>query len=439
MTITNTANSFIFYKITTSPAAKEWDFSFTIFNDTDIEVQLAGAILTLGDDYTVVINGENGGTITLSDDIVNNVAEIGDILYIARDLQYERTTSYSNTLKFDPKDVDKDFDNLVLLSAQTNDFYKGRSMVFPTDYENATVTDFNLLPSQIPQNSILMMVNGRWIAVSFEECDDCSTLRSELAIESDPAQGSKLVGYTDETLFDYLDSTLPSSADDATAGSNHIGVYIDYDSTGRSVQTYLNTDLPASNDATTAGANNVGVYIDSDSTGRSVQAYLNTALPASNDSATAGGNNVGVFLDSDSTGRSLQTFANTDLPNQTPGLEGTKLIGHTNVTLFDFLSGNASFVRAYASVVDDALQTGSFGIVSSSSFRADPDVEVTVTVTTGVLSTTNYIVVPSFLVQGVDNAPLHGKITIVSATEFTLSITYTTDGIANFTFLILEL
>lgn len=95
-------------------------FTFKIYTTADILVYLTPAgqtyddttdLLTLTTDYTVVINGDNGGDLTL---VV--AASAGDMITIVRDLAIDRTTDYqtSGDLAADTLDADQDYQTYLV-------------------------------------------------------------------------------------------------------------------------------------------------------------------------------------------------------------------------------------------------------------------------------------------------------------------------------------
>lgn len=96
-------------------------FNFKIYNQTDLKVYqtLAGQdpndtndILTYASEYTVVVDGDNGGTVTLL-----TGAAINDTIVIVRDLPRTRDTSYvtNGDLKANTINIDQDYQTYLVL------------------------------------------------------------------------------------------------------------------------------------------------------------------------------------------------------------------------------------------------------------------------------------------------------------------------------------
>lgn len=98
-----------------------FDFNFKIYAETDLKVYLtptgsdpndADDILTYGTEYTVVIDGNDGGTVTLL-----TGATLNDTIVIARDLPQTRDTSYvtNGDFKAATLNADQDYQTYLIL------------------------------------------------------------------------------------------------------------------------------------------------------------------------------------------------------------------------------------------------------------------------------------------------------------------------------------
>lgn len=333
MTVTNTNNSFVFYNITSQTLMADWDFNFELTADDEIGVYLNATQLTLGedDDYTVSIDGTNGGTITLSDAIVDSLVA-GDILYLAREIPYTRTSSYSTAEKFDPTDVDADMDRLTLQVQQVNDQYKGLVIKYPTNFDFGDETvDYITLPASIPENNFLKMGSVGWIAVTVGQNQDAATLEAELASANG---GANMVAYTEE-------STVRQELD--------------------AINAYLAEGLPANGSAEDSGATDIGVFSSSLPNETNVQAWV-TAIGAEGiTEETAGTGKIG-HKDS-----ALFDFLNTVVPKAflcatcgaIPSLaDSYRITGIVNVgtglyrVTFDFTMANTNYIVLSSNGVD---------------------------------------------------------------------------------------
>lgn len=97
---------------TASAGQTVFSFVFKIFSSSDIKVYLTPSgsvaddtadLLTITTDYTVTINGDNGGDITLV-----SGASAGDTIVLARSLVATRTVDYQNNGDFNADTIDND-------------------------------------------------------------------------------------------------------------------------------------------------------------------------------------------------------------------------------------------------------------------------------------------------------------------------------------------
>lgn len=106
---------------TASGGQTGFDFNFKIYADEDLKVYLTPEgqdpddttdILTLTTDYTVVIDGDDGGTITLV-----SGATLNDTIVIARDLDATRDISYvtNGDLKAATLNLDQDYQTYLII------------------------------------------------------------------------------------------------------------------------------------------------------------------------------------------------------------------------------------------------------------------------------------------------------------------------------------
>lgn len=102
-------------------------FLFKIFEETDLLVYQTPSgntpddtadLLTLTTDYTVTINGDSGGEITLL-----TGAGVNDVLVLKRSLPIDRDTEYqtSGDLLADTLNADQDYQTYLVLDGNTND------------------------------------------------------------------------------------------------------------------------------------------------------------------------------------------------------------------------------------------------------------------------------------------------------------------------------
>lgn len=220
MTVLNTALAVVNYQITSGTITKaDWDFLFEIQSEDDLLVILNGIDQTLNSDYTVVINGTNGGTITFEPAVVDTFLD-GMIINIIRNLSATRVTSYTDSSKFSPSTVDGDMDRLTLLAGQSDALVSSYGMKFKTNYPFVAVEGYNELPINWPDGYALTQVGGQLAAIAINTSNGDPLLRGELAVNTGIAQGSNLVGYKGSDVFTKLDDVDVNTANIATNTTN---------------------------------------------------------------------------------------------------------------------------------------------------------------------------------------------------------------------------
>lgn len=190
-------------------------FLFKIFSETDIKVYktLAGAvaddandILTLTADYTVTINGDTGGEVTL-----NSGAAINDKITLVRSLDINRTIEYQQNGDLLASVLNTDQDYQTYLMADQNARWE-RSLVLPESYDGDVFT----LPApdahkmfrwdltgqrieNIDPSSILDTTNG----IIVETVEDLATIDTSLhktAIVKDLNRGGTFIWSANGTV-----------------------------------------------------------------------------------------------------------------------------------------------------------------------------------------------------------------------------------------------
>lgn len=142
-------------EFTATGGQTDFVFNFKIYAETDLNVYLTPVgqiandttdILTVVTDYTVVIDGDNGGTVTLTSGATN-----GDMVTILRDLPYTRTTDYQTggDLLADTLDVDQDYQTYL---AQQLEAKNSRFLFLPESQQGIS----GLLPTT-PMNGYLKL------------------------------------------------------------------------------------------------------------------------------------------------------------------------------------------------------------------------------------------------------------------------------------------
>ncbi|MCK5662481.1 MAG: hypothetical protein KAI17_03295 [Thiotrichaceae bacterium] len=220
MSITNATNPPISYKIDSGTLTQaDWDFLFQIFVEEDITVILDGITQTLNTDYTVAINGEDGGTVTFEAAVVATFT-VGKIITLLRNLSATRTTSYQSTQRFDPEVVDSDMDRLTSLSGQLEGNFNQFSMLFPANYTFLNTPGYNVIPETWPNGQAIVNNNGTLSFAPIETNAGDPLLRSDLAVQVAPNEGSRLVGHTGETVY----TRLNTNTSDIGTNTTQIGI-----------------------------------------------------------------------------------------------------------------------------------------------------------------------------------------------------------------------
>ena len=102
-------------------AQTDFDFNFKIYEDTDVKVYLtpvgnepddAADILTLASEYTVSVDGDAGGTVTLL-----SGATLNDTIVVKRELPVTRTTSYvtQGDLRAETINIDQNYQTYLII------------------------------------------------------------------------------------------------------------------------------------------------------------------------------------------------------------------------------------------------------------------------------------------------------------------------------------
>lgn len=144
---------------TSSGGQTDFDFNFKIYDEEDIKVYLTPVgsdpddtadLLTYGSEYTVSIDGDNGGTVTLL-----SGAALSDTLVFIRDLAKTRDTSYvtNGDLKAATLNTDQDYQTYLIID---NYNLSGRALLKP----QSDVTLVTLLPTTIPGQYLRVKSDG---------------------------------------------------------------------------------------------------------------------------------------------------------------------------------------------------------------------------------------------------------------------------------------
>jgi hypothetical protein len=166
-------------EFTATSGQTEFVFNFKIFNTSDIVVyqtptgQVADDttdILTETTDYTVVIDGDDGGTVTLT-----SGATLNDSITLLRDLPFTRETDYQTGGDLLEATLDEDQDYQTYLSQQLESS-KGRFLNIPASVQGVSAS----LPSPIADSYF------KWNAAG-DGIENDTTIPTNVALAVDSA------------------------------------------------------------------------------------------------------------------------------------------------------------------------------------------------------------------------------------------------------------
>lgn len=175
----------------------EFTFNFTISASSDIEVYQRGQndtpsdsdLLVLNLDYTVTIDGDNGGSVFL-----NSGASENDFVIIQLGKDYERVGDFTQDKQFTASNINADLDNNLQGQKQNDMRYQSLT---PHYFDSASLTNSRdlRLPVLGAGQSWRMNTAGTAISVYDTPEDDpgAAALRSDLAAST----GAALVGTDD--------------------------------------------------------------------------------------------------------------------------------------------------------------------------------------------------------------------------------------------------
>jgi hypothetical protein len=179
-----------------------FSYNFGIFEDGDLDVYLTPAgqtpnadtdILVLNVDYTVSGAGDpDGGFITLT-----TPALVNDIVTIVRDVPMQRLIDYTTGGPFTAASINDDLDRVIMMIQQVMAALTTRGLLYNVNDE--LTSGQTTLPQLAAANNNIPIwstdTEGNLIATALEENPDVSTLRAELASETEANPGSGLVGH----------------------------------------------------------------------------------------------------------------------------------------------------------------------------------------------------------------------------------------------------
>lgn len=151
-------------------------------------------IKILNVDYTVQNAGDiNGGTITFI-----NIPNSGDTVTLSRAVEASIDTNYVAAQTINGINLDNSFQREMLVIQQNQTKFDDRSLRYQVSSLVPDTTNRNIVPTLDPGYIWIGASAGGVAAAFLEENPDCSTLRSELASETQGSDGAGLVGFYDE-------------------------------------------------------------------------------------------------------------------------------------------------------------------------------------------------------------------------------------------------
>lgn len=169
-----------------SASQTEFDFTFALLDEDDLKVtqETAGTVTTLvlGDDYTVTINADGTGSITLS-----SGATVDDVLTLYRDTVIERSFDYATLGDFFAAQVNEELDRITTIQQELNTKYLRTMRMAPSDQGGESDM---LLPAKADRAGKYLAFTAGGAAYASAGTGSDATLREELA---DPDTGNPLV------------------------------------------------------------------------------------------------------------------------------------------------------------------------------------------------------------------------------------------------------
>jgi len=211
-----------------SPAAGKQkfslDFQFELESDLVVYQTASGAtpnettdILSLNNDYTVVGAGWGNTGERSVNLIVGTTA--GDTITIIRDMPLSRDTNFAVSGQFSAADLDDQFDDLVGMVQQVNTKMDQLGLYYIENQILSTLASRpqNTLPKLDDKTATTIPIwsadaSGNLIATALTEDETCSTLRTDLANDTNGTAGALLVGYYNASLTP-TDTTVNAALD----------------------------------------------------------------------------------------------------------------------------------------------------------------------------------------------------------------------------------
>ena len=227
-----------------------YEYSFLIPESQDIAVYVTpqgqqanenSDIKTLNVDYTVQGTGDiTGGTVTF---VITPSS--GDTVTLSRAVEASIETNYEAAQTINGFNLDNSFEREMLVIQQNQTKFDDRSLRYEIPSLVSDTTNRNIVPTLDPGYIWKGAAGGGIVAVLPDENPDCSTLRQELASETEGADGAALVGYYDlnRSLGTTVDNQLNSYGVNTQGndGARLIGYYNEFTNTPSNVEETLNS------------------------------------------------------------------------------------------------------------------------------------------------------------------------------------------------------
>ena len=227
-----------------------YEYNFLIPEPQDIAVYVTpqgqqanenSDIKTLNVDYTVQgVGNITGGTVTFV-----NPPSSGDAVTLSRAVEASIDTNYEAAQTINGINLDNSFEREMLVIQQNQTKFDDRSLRYEISSLVPDTTNRNIVPTLDPGYIWKGAAGGGIVAVLPDENPDCSTLRQELASETQGADGAALVGYYDlnRSLGTTVDNQLNSYGVNTQGndGARLIGYYNEFTNTPSNVEETLNS------------------------------------------------------------------------------------------------------------------------------------------------------------------------------------------------------
>lgn len=213
-----------------------FNFNFKIFQDSDIVAYLTPSgqtaddttdLLALITDYTLVIDGDNGGTLTLT-----SATSLNDSVVILRILPFTRTVDYQTGGDLLEATLDEDQNYQTYLTQQL-DARENRYILMPESLTGVSA----ILPSPVPDAYIKWNVagtaleNDTTIPDAVATAEAAAQVASDAALEAEAAKDAVLAVSNDvvngiKQTFYYI-STASQDTFSATYNVGYVDVFVE--------------------------------------------------------------------------------------------------------------------------------------------------------------------------------------------------------------------